>query len=430
MARIVDNAGARPPIPLSQLPTDDLVILARILRGAGYDFDNAEMEAPLRDWQQKNGLEPTGQYDAATEAKLARFFAGLSGSSSENAATRSAIDEAVARDPARPPAAPPPAPADTSRDVTQDGPGQPATPTPATVPPPPMGPAEIQQAMREQYPAFAPFFDDPDIGPVLTRAVQEGWAPERLEAAVMATPWWQRTQESARIWETEVRTDPASARARLYETVGEIDREARRNGYAMAPYDLYVMAGNALRFAWDANAIRRAVAEQTRNRVRMGGLPAGAASSIADRLQSIAKEYMVPMARKDIEEWAVKIQDETATEDRFRALILGSAKGLYGQDPNILAALEAGEPTSSYFAPYRSMIADTLEVSTGEVDLMSPKYADVVNFAAPDGKRRPMTLAEAGRWARERPEFRNTARANEQGARLNMTLLQTFGERV
>lgn len=384
----------------------------------------------LRKWQERQGIAVTGVYDEATQRSiddLLRFI------QSDEDRRRSYTP--VPGDPNAQPGEgrgfgvmlPP----NASGDGTTDGSTQPATAAPEATDDaaPAMTDEEARLAILRDHPEMAPFADHPELGPLLLRAVREEYTPEQFQAELYATQWWKTTAETARQWEAETRSDPATARSRLFATVGEIDRLARQNGFAMNPHDLYVMAGNALRMGWTEADVRRAIAAETRARAKQpGGLPAGDAANLADRLGSMARAYMVPMSRAELEEWAIKVQEGTATQERFQSLMVDHARDLYGKNPAILAALARGDTTSDFFGPYRSLIAETLELNPGEVDLMNPRWADVLGVPDKDGASRPMTLPELGRHLRGTREFRGTDTGNALGAGLNTMILRTFGE--
>jgi hypothetical protein len=290
--------------------------------------------------------------------------------------------------------------------------------------------AEIRAQIVEQYPAFAPWFDsgDDEVANVIIRGFKEGRSQEWVQTNVMATNWWKTTNEPARLWETELRTDPEEAKRKLYAQIARIDGMLRRQGVNPDQARLWRMADQAIRFGWDDTAIQRAVGLEVRISTRGGALPAGEAAADADRLMAMAHDYHIPMARQTAEEWALKMLDGTSSQERFTSYVTQLARGRYGYDPIVLQGLDNGLTVEEIFAPHRQEIAGTLEINPNEIDFLNPKWGAVTEFVDDKGARRSMTLSEVGRWARGQEAYKKTDQANEQGAQLADSLLRTFGE--
>lgn len=167
--------------------------------------------------------------------------------------------------------------------------------------------------------------------------------------------------------------------------------------------------------------IRRSVDYQS------GALTGGSAKGVSNRLHAIASEYLVPMTERDLDEWAIRLLEGSATEDGFRARLQELATSRF---PWLKGQLDAGETVASIFGSHKAVIAETLGMAPEQVDLFNnPRFAHITDFY--DGKnqqRRSMTLAETKQWARDQEEFRFGREANERGADLLEVIGKTWGK--
>lgn len=160
-----------------------------------------------------------------------------------------------------------------------------------------------------------------------------------------------------------------------------------------------------------------------------GGLPAGGAADVTDQLGQMAADYMVPMNRQDLEQWAIRIIEGTASEETFRSWMTGMAVGRFAGDPTVLAAIERGITPSQYFSSHRQMVANSLEIAPDQIDLLNdPRFSQILDVGDKDGNRRSMSLSEVAQWARKQPEWQRTRQANEQGADLARLLTESMGK--
>ena len=287
--------------------------------------------------------------------------------------------------------------------------------------PPNASPEQIEQYVRENYPQAAGFLDVPEVRDVLIRAARESWTPTKLQAELQATSWWRTTAADARVYTALKNTDPAEASAMLQRKVDELEPEIRRLGIAV---DAKVIAEQAIMAGWTPAQIRENLSGYLAFTSSQVGLTEGSEVDVsADALFSMARnEYFVPIDRQAVERWAIDIYAGTRTEEQFRAYLAQMAGSRFG------SAIEQGMSPGDYMSPIRSIIADTLELQPADIDLLNPKYAEVLQYDPGEGgKTRPMTMAEALKWARSRPEYRYTTNANNEAASLAEELGLRFG---
>lgn len=283
------------------------------------------------------------------------------------------------------------------------------------------GGGSIEDTVRELYGYAAVYLDDPDIGPVLRQAAEEGWSAQRLQGALFKTNWWQTTQASARTWDNAEAQDPATARSNIEQRMADIRAQAAQTGFSIDPTHLYDLARDSLRLDWSTQQLNAAIgAESFRN----GSL---STSSTMQAVRAAAAAYAVPMADSTLTDWGQRIASGQATTEDFRQTLVTYAKGLY---PGLAKSLDQGLTVKDYADPYIQTAAQTLGVSPGSISLSDPKWSAALNgIDSKTGERRVLTLDE---WntklkSEDRYGWQHTADARAQTSSLAATLGQRFG---
>lgn len=267
------------------------------------------------------------------------------------------------------------------------------------------------------------YVDHPEVGPLIVKAAQQGWDPERLKGALAKTNWWRTTAESARQWDALVMSDRATADRRIAETKLSLRLEAGRLGIPADDKRFYEIAWDAQRFGWNDDELRLALVAELRFNPRGVG---GAIGHTMGEVGDIAASYMVPVTDRQRFEWAKRIHADAAdranVETQMRRLAVA-------QFPHLAALIDRGSLPSEIFAPLRNTIAQVLEMSPDDIDLMDERWAPVTSYSDPrTGQVRNMTFAEAERYARAHPSWSNTANAWDAVTQAGDTLLSIFGE--
>lgn len=286
--------------------------------------------------------------------------------------------------------------------------------------PPNATPEQIEDYIRENYPQAAGFLDIPEIRGKLIEAARGQWTATKLQAEIQATTWWRTNGEAARQYFALKGTDPAQAKALVDAKTAEIDPMFKRLGIVVDPR---WFAEQAVKYGWNDAEIRDNVAKHLQVVSGKSGLAQlSDVDQTADALMRMARsEYFVPISRMDAERWAIDIYAGRKTEDTLRDYLANMAEARF---PGIR---DQGFTPGDYMAPIRNIIADTLEMAPEQVDLLDRRWAEVLQHQGTDGKLRPMSLAEAERFARSRPEYQQTKGARAEAASMAETLAKTFG---
>lgn len=296
-------------------------------------------------------------------------------------------------------------------------------------------PEQVDEYIRTYYPDIAPFLGDPAIKMILYAAAINDWDDRKIEAAILATSYWKTHGPVSRDFDKLLAQDPKGAEQAINRAKGVVGDLFARNGQKVDDRMLGELAKQAIRrgdinvqgFVVNPDGLNGMVAFALNSRGKGAELPAGEAAFNADTLGAIARAYLIPMDRRSLEDWSVKILNGQASEEQFRSYVANLAKGQWRNDPDVVAAMDAGTSPAEFFAPHRNLIAQTLELNPEAIDLTDARYREVTQFH--DGKqRRSMTLGEVTEWARSQDAFKNTReyQAKEDGMAVNM--LRFMGE--
>lgn len=287
----------------------------------------------------------------------------------------------------------------------------------------------IDQEIRKQYGFMAWALDVPEVGDLLRRAATEDWDEAVFRGELYKTTWWQERGQSVREFDRQLSEDPATAREAITRKRLDLRTAASRMGVTLDENTEFSMAVDALKFGWEDSEVQNALANHLV--LDAGGATGeaaktGAVGAFMSQLNQWESDYMVHVSAETkndfIRRYAAGQLDENGAQNYF----LTQAKS---RRPYLAEQLDQGITVRNYFAPYIEQTAKLLEISPGEVDLLdNPKYAQMTEMAGADGKIRPMTLYEAGRYVRGLEDYKNTRGANEQTASYSEAILRTFGK--
>lgn len=274
----------------------------------------------------------------------------------------------------------------------------------------PMTTAEAKDKAKELYGYLGWFVDHREVGPILINAAKEGWAPERLQGALLKTKWWQTTHEQARQWDALLQSDPATAKRRINETGLNIRAQVNKLGIRVGKNRLFALTVNALRHGWNEQEISLALAAEMK--WRPGSSERGEVGRMMQGVRQLAADYMIPVTRKQEWQWVRRMVAGQADPE----VIQGSLQKLaLAKFPHLKDEINKGITPGQFFAPYRNAIAAELEINPESVDLNKGRYQQVTSFRDSKlAKVRPMTMSEATLLARRDKRWLRTDNARER----------------
>lgn len=282
--------------------------------------------------------------------------------------------------------------------------------------------AKVREILLEADPTFALFFDRHSeiYRTILDLYVRDnGYLdPVKLKNAILATNEW-RTLSSAQRGEMLLKEqDPTTWQAKRDQLAAQLQRQALRLGLTVDQATLWKVADQAYTNGWANDSDKLQSLLFVNGSATGGGQLAGYAASIRQKLT----KYGLPVNDTQVADWARQIAEGTLAEAALDEMVRNQAKAKF---PHLAAQIDQGLTPEDFYAPYKSAIANELEMNPNMIDFTDPKWSAVIDGGA---SGRPMTMTEAARYARSLPEWRTTDRANAKAASLEMTLLRSMGK--
>lgn len=295
-------------------------------------------------------------------------------------------------------------------------------------------PEEIDAYVRATYGYLAGYLQDPEIGPILRQAATEGWDENRLMGAVSGTSWYQNTTKNARQFDALKNMDPATWQQQVNNQLELIRRQAKMLGLTISgrielgefgSYDRdYYMAVQSLREGWDPQKLATAIFNEGAFRPDQAQ-QTGQIKTTASKIKSLASEYMLTVSDATANQYAQQIILGQLDEGAVATIFADQAKGRF---PSLADQIDKGIRPAQFFDSYQQQIAAMLEIDPDQVDLMSPKWAKIIDNQRSDGTRSPMTLSETMDYVRSTPEWDRTDNAMKDAAYAAELLGKTFGK--
>jgi hypothetical protein len=290
-------------------------------------------------------------------------------------------------------------------------------------------PPDWEAAAAEMYPQYyAVVKNIPEIADLLRRSLgPPAWSPQKFDAELRKTNWYQTTSASAREWDLKSAADPATYQRLVDDQVTNISTQALNFGIRLSDETVQKLALDSLRWGMGEQAII--------NSIGMAATAGGTAGATQLRegyygqsVRRIARQYGVTLADDTFNSFVNRIAVGDETMDSFQDYALNIAKALY---PAIADQFDAGRTFNDITDPFRQIAASTLELNPEEIDFTDPKWVTPITYQ-PDpktGEQRLMNLAEWGQELRTNRAYgyEYTTNARNQAYDVVERLANLFG---
>lgn len=283
--------------------------------------------------------------------------------------------------------------------------------------------AKVRDLLLEQDPMWAVFFDRHSeiYRAILDQYVRDnGYLdPNKLEATILATNEWRSTADAARKDMLLQEQDPTTWSKQRSDLAWSLGRTALQLGLTLSEQQLAAIADQAYRNGWQNDQSRLQSLLFVTGSPSGGGRIAGNAASVRQKLT----RYGLPVNDAQVADWARQITEGTLDPDAVDEMIRNQAKARF---PHLANSIDQGLTPEDYYAPYKSVLANELEMNPNDINFFTDsQWSSVIDGGATG---RPMTLTEAARYARSLPQWKTTDKANRVAASMEMKILQNFGK--
>lgn len=283
----------------------------------------------------------------------------------------------------------------------------------------------LLQRLSDMYPNLMAFVSMPGVLEMLKQAADEGWPPEKVQSHMQQTPYWKGTTDSQRQWDLLRATDPATAKQKWDVQWNHVADMRYKLGANITDDQFTWIATVAINNGWSDDTINRTILG-----VMQGGkLPAGGDLGAAiTQIKGLAQDYGVHMGDAALLNHASGLltgaHDAAGLADYFR----GWAQKRFGNNTELVSALDRGMTVKQYADPYLQMAANELGLNPASIDLTKAKWSRFLDETDPKTGT-PMSLLQWQSTIRQdkRYNYNATAGAADQASQLVSALAKEFG---
>lgn len=264
-----------------------------------------------------------------------------------------------------------------------------------------MLPEDWEKAAEEQYGAYWAIFKyNPELKQILLDATMEDWSDTKFRAELEQTDWWKTTTQSARQFDMEEATDPATVQTKIDNRAAELQQIARTQGVTLSAATASQIARDSLRGGWNYQTYSTAVtSEAVKSTAGLSQLRAG---KIGQDIRETAASYGISLSDTEINSYVNKFAVGEESNVSFEGKMREFAKVLY---PSISNQIDAGSTFTDIVAPYRSKAAAILELNPDQIDFMDSKYLAAITKTNDKGEQSMMNAREWEQELRTNREF-------------------------
>jgi hypothetical protein len=281
---------------------------------------------------------------------------------------------------------------------------------------------------REQFGWYADLYESiPELRPIIDRAVELKYTPQRFVDEVRNTTWWQTTEAKARAFMEEGKRDPETQRTNINSKRIEIENYVGKLGYQLPIEAIDRLSSEAYKYGWDANEIARYVGAEVVKKGTTGASGTTLAGLDAQSVRTWASDFGVPLTEDLVQQYTNGLIARQFTEEQIKQNLRQDAEILY---PALKTQLASGRTVNQIISPFRSIAANKLGVAPDAIDFSNPnKFGRLLTYQDPNsGEVRMMNASEWERYIRTLPEWQNTDEARTLYRDVASTLVRGFGK--
>jgi hypothetical protein len=290
----------------------------------------------------------------------------------------------------------------------------------------------MRERVAERYPSLLALLNQPEIGKLLTSAVQNNWSSGVFQSKFMASRWFRSQSEAQRRWWVTAYTDPGEARTQRATYGANLQQIAEGIGLRLTTPQLKYMTESFLSrgLAADSPYVLNNLMAFAK-RTGLGKLGAGAFKTTQRDIRNlgVSQWFREPPAA-ETEKWATWITLGRKTIEDFNAASAYTASHRF---PHMAAEIRAGRTVAEIAGPMIEAYAR--EMDWDAAGLMSKmhtntQFAGLLGIRDPKtNKMRMPTEYEARTMARQRGDWWGTTGGRQADAGMSQALLAAFGKR-
>jgi hypothetical protein len=299
-------------------------------------------------------------------------------------------------------------------DMTDNGTGAPASPeTVAKLSP---------EEMASKYGwAYSFMQSDPGVKNVFNQAVEGSWTPDKFQAAIKDTPWYQKNAETTRNAMVLKTSDPATYNAQVQAAKDQVTAEAAKVGAAVTDKQLNEIADHVVMFGMTPEQINNTLGGYVDF---VNGTLKGQAGVFEHNMRQYAGSMGVDLNDDAYKQQAALITRGLSTESDFQNFIRQQAQSQY---PAFSSQIDAGQTMKQIANPYVQTMAQSLEMNPNSISLKDPTITSALNGLDANGKPVGKTITSFQQQLRGDPRWNSTQQAQDQAMSISKQVLNQMG---
>lgn len=284
--------------------------------------------------------------------------------------------------------------------------------------------AQYQQAVGIIYSV-------PELQAIFTQALDEGWAPAKLQASVQNSKWYRENDQYARTAWAQEQTGGADWQAAQDDARVTVQAIARGMGADLTPEELTALTRRYIYEGWGQRAggkqmIAQALAQEITflpdSRGEMGLM--GAAGQLSDKLKSTAAANGMYFADNWYKSAAQSVAMGLSTEADWERDIREQAAGMW---PVYGEKIRQGMNVYDLASPYIQTMAQEFELDPNNITLNDPYIRQALTGIDETGNPKMTNLWDFQKKLREDPRWLNTSKAQNEITSVTGRVMQMFG---
>jgi hypothetical protein len=299
----------------------------------------------------------------------------------------------------------------------------------------PLSGQDLIDYAEQNFPQYAYLLHDPEVGPILVKAAQEGVSdPNILAGMLRNTNWWRTTTTTSRDFNKLMADDPVTANQAINNKMADIDTQAWSLGVKLTPQIEHDLAVSSMKLGWTSDTLTQQIVAKNKTTYTTGGQFGGAAALDVQSLKQMYNDYGLPLTDETLNSQMQQILSGKANVNAVQQKLAQQAATLYSTNPQLAKFLSDGEGTTRDWAdPYIQKAASTLGISAKNIDITAPMWAKILHPATDPNTGKPlgqaMSLDQWETTLRNDPQYGFDSSINgvQQGAQLGAALGHILG---
>lgn len=269
----------------------------------------------------------------------------------------------------------------------------------------------------------------PELQGIFEQALDEEWAPARLQSAIQNSDWYQNNDEFARVAWAQEMTGGADWQTTLQNARLAVRNAAVRTGAQVTDEELNALARRYVYEGWGTSGREGLMMQALSGEITFladerGAVMRGAAGNLADNLRSLANANGMSFSNNWYESAARSVAAGLSTEQDWEQDIRRQAASLF---PVYRDKIEMGMNVYDLASPYINTMAQEFEIDPSQVTLDDPYVREALSGMNDSGDFVPMNLWEFQKKLRKDPRWMNTSKAQNEITSTTGRIMQMFG---